>query len=426
MDRTKILTLILAGGAGGRLELLTAERAKPAMPFGGTYRLIDFPLSNAVHSGLSDVWVLQQYQAHTIGEHLANGRPWDLDRNRGGLMTIAPHTGTTGSGWHQGNADAIHRNRSLIREFDPDVILVLSADHVYQLDYRRVIEAHAATGAGVTIVTTEVPQQDAGRFGVLETDRDGRVTRFAYKPDEPFSGTVTTEVFVYTASVLLETLEQLAQEAAEDADGDDGGDQEQDGPSLQDFGHGLLPRLVDEGRAFGYPLGGYWRDLGTVESYWQGHMDLLRDRARDDAQEGLDLDDPAWPILTVGHQRMPALVAAGAAVTDSLVAPGCVIRGTVDHSVLAPGVVVQAGAQVRDSVVMRDTTIGPGSIVEGAIVDSNVEIGADVRLGARPDPSSPELVLVGRGARVADGTQVPAGGRVEGRPREAVTARHPI
>lgn len=423
MDQTKILTLILAGGEGGRLELLTAERAKPAMPFGGTYRLIDFPLSNAMHSRLTDVWVLQQYQPHTIGELLANGRPWDLDRNRGGLMTITPHTGTTGSGWHRGNADAIYRNRSLMREFAPDLVVVLSADHVYQLDYRLAIEAHQATGADVTMVTTEVPQEEAGRFGVLETDDDGRVTRFAYKPDEPFSGTVTTEVFVYTAGALLDTLEQLAREAADD-DGSDA-DDEQDGPSLQDFGHGLLPRLVEEGRAYAYPLDGYWRDVGTVESYWQGHMDLLDDGDAGGSAAGrrLDLDDPGWPILTVGHQRMPARLAVGAAVTGSLVGPGCVIRGTVERSVLAPGVLVEAGAVVRSCVVMRDTTIGRCSVVEGTIVDSNVEIGADVRIGAVPDPDAPELTLIGRGAQVADGTQVPAGGRVEGRPREAVTAR---
>ena len=423
MERPKILTLILAGGEGGRLELLTAERAKPAMPFAGSYRLIDFPLSNAVHSDLTDVWVLQQYQPHTIGELLANGRPWDLDRNRGGLMTITPHTGTTGSGWHHGNADAIHRNRSLIREFRPDLVVVLSADHVYQLDYRLVIEAHQARDAGVTIVTTEVPQESAGRFGVLDVDDDGRVTRFAYKPDEPFSGTVTTEVFVYDAAVLLDTLEQLAAEASADGDGDDGAE-EQDGPSLQDFGHGLLPRLVDAGRAYAYPLGGYWRDVGTVESYWEGHMDLLDDRPGGaDGPGGLDLDDPDWPILTVGHQRMPARLTGSATVTESLVAPGCVVRGVVERCVLAPGVVVEEGAEVRFSVIMRDTTIGRGAVVEGAVVDSNVEIGADVRLGAVPDAAAPEITLVGRGAQIADGTDVAPGARVEGRPREAVRAR---
>jgi len=339
-------------------------------------------------------------------------------------MTVTPHTGTAGSGWHQGNADAIHRSRALIREFAPDLIVVLSADHVYQLDYRLVIEAHGASGADVTMVTTEVPKDEAGRFGVLDTADDGRVTRFAYKPDEPFSGTVTTEVFVYTASVLLDTLQQLADEAEADAEAEAGGE-EQDGPSLEDFGHGLIPRLVEAGRAFAFPLEGYWRDVGTVESYWQGHMDLLGDDGGrgSTGPRGLNLDDPAWPILTVGQQRMPARLATGASVTDSLIAPGCVIRGAVHRSVLAPGVVVEAGADVRSSVVMRDSTIGRGSVVEGAIIDSNVEIGADVRIGAEPDPDVPELTLVGRGAQVADGTRVPPGARVEGRPREAVAAR---
>jgi glucose-1-phosphate adenylyltransferase len=401
MARERILALVMAGGEGGRLDLLTERRAKPAMPFAGVYRLIDFVLSNCTHSGLADVWVLAQYQPHALNEHLANGRPWDLDRTRGGLRIMQPYLGRDESGWYRGNADAIYRNIAAIRRHEPDTILVLSADHVYTLDYRDVIARHHECEATVTMVTTRVPRERAGQHGVVETDEAGRVTGFAYKPDEPASDLVTTEVFVYDAPALLDTIEALVSEG--------GGEGDDEGASLRDFGHDLLPRLVEGGRAYEYRLEGYWRDVGTVDSYWAGHMDLLAD------EPALDLENPHWPILTLAPQRRPARVEATARIDRSLIAPGCTVRGTVVRSVLAPGVVVEAGATVRDAVILDDARIAAGATVECAIVDMAARIGAGATVGRAPDgqPTADDIALVGLRATVADGANVPAGARVQ-------------
>ena len=363
-SRTRTLAIVLAGGAGSRMGPLTENRAKPALPFAGLYRLIDFPLSNCANSGITDVWVLQQYQPHSLEDHLANGRPWDLDRSFGGLLLLQPFTGGEEEGFAEGNADALWRHHRLIAEFAADVVLVLSADAVYTLDYRDVVDAHLAHEADVTMVTTEV-DEDAGRFGVVTVGSDHRVTTFDYKPDDPRSNTVTTEVFAYRPAALLETLESLA---------------EGDGP-LEDFGDALLPRLVDGGRAYAFPLEGYWRDVGTPESYWQAHQDLL-----DGA--GLDLDDLDWRIMTRAGHRPPALVEAGATVARTLLSPACRVAGRVSGSVLSPGVVVEAGAVVEESVILHDAVVRAGARVHRAIVDAGVEVpaGAEVR---STDPGAP-------------------------------------
>jgi glucose-1-phosphate adenylyltransferase len=361
--RGRILALVLAGGEGGRLGPLTDERAKPAMPFAGVYRLIDFPLSNCHHSRFSDVWVLQQYEAHSLSEYLANGRPWDLDRTFGGLRVVQPYTGDPESGFYEGNADAIYRNREAIDDFDPEVILVLSADAVYKLDYQAVVDEHRERGADLTLVTTEVPVEEAGRFGTVDVEADGRVRRFEYKPEEPTGGVVTTEVFVYESRVLLDTLSELA--------GGDG--------RLEDFGHELLPRLVEAGKTYAHDLGGYWRDVGTIESYWQAHMDLLGSEPK------LHLDDPDWPILTMASQRPPARLERSAQVDESLVSPGCAVAGRVERSVLGPGVIVEAGAEVIESVVLDDARIA--ARVSRAIVDARAEVEDDV-------PGESEIAVV--------------------------------
>ena len=355
---------MLAGGAGSRMGPLTEHRAKPALPFAGLYRLIDFPLSNCANSGITDVWVLQQYQPHSLEDHLANGRPWDLDRSFGGLLLLQPFTGGDEEGFAEGNADALWRHHRLIAEFEADVVLVLSADAVYCLDYRDVIDSHLERDADVTMVTAEV-DGDASRFGVVIAGDDGRVTSFEYKPEEPQSNVVTTEVFAYRPSALLDTLESLAE-----------GDE-----PLEDFGDALLPRLVGAGRAYSFPLESYWRDVGTPESYWQAHQDLL-----DGA--GLDLDDLDWRIMTRAGHRPPALLEAGATVERSLVSPGCRVAGRVAGSVLSPGVVVEAGAVVEDSVVLHDAVIGAGAKVERAIVDAGAQVpaGEQVHSTDRDEP----------------------------------------
>jgi glucose-1-phosphate adenylyltransferase len=351
---------------------LTERRAKPALPFAGLYRLIDFPLSNCTNSGITDVWVLQQYQPFALEDHLANGRPWDLDRTVGGLLLLQPFTGGEEEGFAEGNADALWRHHRLIAEFAADVVLVLSADAVYALDYRDVVDVHLARDADVTMVTTTV-DEDAGRFGVVSADDDGRVTEFAYKPEQPATDVVTTEVFAYRPSALLSTLEDLA-----------AGDE-----PLADFGHALLPRLVDAGRAYAFALRGYWRDVGTPEAYWQAHQDLI-----DGA--GLDLDDLDWRIRTTGGHRPPARLDAGSSVERSLISPACRVGGSVRRSVLSPGVVVEAGAVVVDSVILHDVVIRAGARVEKAIVDAGVEVAAGAHVHST-DPDAPVAVL-GRAA----------------------------
>ena len=408
MPRRRVLTLVLAGGEGGRLEVLTEQRAKPAMPYAGVYRLIDFTLSNCIHSGLTDVWVVQQYQPHALSDHLSNGRPWDLDRTRGGLRVLQPYLGgRSESGWYRGNADAIYRNKAEIELFDPDLLLVLSADHVYKLDYGDVVARHQESGGDVTMVTTQVPIAEAGRFGTVEVDTSGRVSRFEYKPERPQSDLVTTEVFVYDARKLLETLEELASESGAAADDDDDDDE----ASFADFGDALIPRLVEAGRAYDYRLEGYWRDVGTVASYWQGHMELVGE------EPALRLDDPRWPILTASVQRPPARVDSSARIDDSLVSPGCRIAGSVSRSVLAPGVVVEEGATVSDSILLEGTVVAGGATVGCAVLDMNVRVGRGATVGTAHRQGDAcddsQITLVGEEAEIDAETAVEAGARVE-------------
>jgi len=412
--RPRVLALILAGGQGGRLDVLTERRAKPAVAFGGTYRLIDFALTNCMHSGLSDVWVVEQYRPHDLNEHLANGRPWDLDRTVGGLQVLPPYQTRGGendaeAGFAEGNADALFQQRDFLRSWNPDVLLVLSADHVYRLDFRDVLDAHFATdGAEVTLVTTQVPRGEANRFGVVQTTKHGgRVTAFDYKPDDPPAdpgadddtlATVTAEVFVYDAPVLLDTLDALAAEK-----GDESGDKKGEASSgLRDFGNELLPRLVARGHAHAFALDGYWRDVGTVESYWQAHQDLRGDPPR------LVLDKPAWPLRSAVVPRAPARIFQTARVDDSLVSPGGVVRGNVSHSVLGPGVVIEAGAIVRDSVLGQNVVVAAGAVVDHAILDENARVGAGATVGRKTGRTSAVPVTADNLVVIGQNVVVPA------------------
>lgn len=388
MARPRTLVLVLAGGAGSRLELLTDDRAKPVVPYGGAYRLIDFPLSNCLHSGIGDVWVVQQQHPASLADALANGRPWDLDRSTGGLLVLPPGQGSDREGWHHGTADALWKQARLIREFAPDALVVLSADAAYRCDYAEVVGGHLASDAAVTMMTTRVARREASRYGVVETNADGAVTSYADKPDRPASDVVTIEVFVLDPARVLDELESLMGRV---------GDDEQ----LGDLGDHLFPRLVDEGVVREHRFTGYWRDVGTVDAYWESHMDLVRPRPR------FVLDDPQWPILTAGHRAPTARVRERADVGESLLCGGCEVAGTVHGSVLSPRVVVEAGAVVRRSVLLPGSVVRSGAIVERAVVDAGVAVGRDCSVG---EPRG-AVALVGRGITLRRGTVVPAGGR---------------
>ena len=381
MPRTRTLVLVLAGGEGGRLELLTHRRAKPAVSFAGTHRLIDFPLSNCLNAGLGDVWVAQQYNPHSLSDHLANGRAWDLDRTTGGLIVLHPAEGNEGDeGFQSGTAEVVHANGRMIREFGPRALVVVSADAVYKLDYDALVDEHLETGADVTMVTTEVEPDDAGRYGVVQA-RGGRVREYVYKPDEPAGNLVSNEVFVFRPEALLDVLEELA---ADD--------------ELQDLGHAALPRLVEGGNVREHRFVDYWRDVGTIAAYWRAHRELTED------EPPIDLDDPAWPVLThATSHRASAQVLAGAALDRALLAPGSRVGGNVERSVIGRGAVVESGATVRDAVVLPGAVVRAGATVECAVIDQGVDVRADV--GA----AGGDIALVGLEATVEE--PVAAGGR---------------
>ena len=387
MPRSRPLVVVLAGGAGGRLELLTRDRAKPAVPFAGTHRLIDFPMSNCRNSGLQDVWVSQQFNPISLSDHLSNGRPWDLDRTSGGYLALQPRLGNDDrTGFQQGTADAIWRYAPLIREFAPDSVVIVSADAVYTCDYAALIEEHREAAADVTMVTTRVEPDDAGRYGVVQAEA-GTIREYVYKPEEPVGNLISNEVFVFSPAALLDTLDELAAGA-----GDDG---------LQDLGHELLPRLVEGGSAREHRFDGYWRDVGTVSAYWAAHQELVGE------DPPIDLDDPRWPVLTRSTAaHASSRVAADATIQQSLLAPGARVAGTVTRSVIGRGAVVEAGAVVTESVVLPGAVVRAGARVRRSILDDGVQVGRDATVGG-----DGEIALVGLGAEVAAGTAVPAGGR---------------
>ncbi|HEU5484164.1 MAG TPA: sugar phosphate nucleotidyltransferase [Microlunatus sp.] len=426
----RILALVQAGGAGSRLDVLTRETPKPALPYAGAFRLIDVPLSNLRNSGISDVWVSVQYLGQSLSDVMANGKPWDLDRHRGGFRVVMPEQAGPAAqeGFVSGNAEELLSNRDAIRRHAADAVLVLSADHVYRLDYADVVEQHLRHDAECTVVTTEVDLDDASHHAVVITDDEGRVERVEYKPDQPPSTTVATEVFVYQPEALVEVLEELhrslsvpaarsaagqASDEAEDDDPSDGTGPEnenepEDGSALGDFGEHLLPAMVDRGRVHAYRMPGYWRDLGRPETYLAAHRELL---AGD-----VPLFDRDWPLTTTVEKRAPARLHLGCSVVDSMISDGCEISGAVRNSVLGPGVVVEAGGQVRDSVVFADVVVRSGATVDWSIVDHDTEIGGGARVGtANPGEviEAARIALVGADCRIAPGAQVAQGARLE-------------
>ena len=406
----RILALVQAGGAGSRMDVLTRELPKPALPYAGAFRLIDVPLSNLRNSGVSDVWVSVQYLGQALADVMANGKPWDLDRHRGGFRVIMPEQAgpPAEEGFVGGNAEELLSNRDAIRRQSADAVLVLSADHVYRLNYAEVVAEHLRLDAECTVVTTEVSLEDAGHHAVVIIDDDGRVERMDYKPEQPASTTVATEVFVYQPEALVEVLEELHRAMSVSAVQGTDDNESSGGSALGDFGEHLLPAMVERGKVHAYRLSSYWRDLGRPETYLAAHRDLLTGE--------VPLFEPDWPITTTVEKRAPARMHQGCTVADSMISDGCEIFGSVRNSVLGPGVVVEAGGQVRDSVIFADVMVGSGATVDWAIVDHDSEIGGGARVGsgnpgAVLDPD--RMVLVGPDCRIEPGAQVDPGSRLE-------------
>lgn len=350
MHIPRTLAIVLAGGKGSRLGALTEKKVKPALPMGGTYRLIDVSMSNLMHSHISDVWVVQQYLPHSLNVHLDNGRPWDLDRTHGGLQVLPPFEGATGEGFAQGNSDSLYRQRDLIRDFDPDLVLVLSADQLYTINFLNVIDTHVRAHADLTVVTTEV-NDDASRYSVVQVHDDGAVVDFQYKPEQPDGQLIAGEMFLFRGDSLLEALDVVHDQNGE----------------LSDYGHDLLPWFVANRTVVEHRLDGYWMDLGTLQSYWTAHMQILDG-------DGATLDDPGWPILSAQPQLLPARVASTARLRDAMISAGSHIMGSVEHSVIGPGVVIEEGAVVRNSVLLDGVRVGAGVQLENVIADVRAEI----------------------------------------------------
>jgi glucose-1-phosphate adenylyltransferase len=400
--RGEVLALVQAGGQGSRMDVLTRERAKPALPYGGVHRLIDFALSGLVHADLADVWVSLEYQVTSIDEYLSGGRPWSLDRNRGGFRRIVPQTGTgpaTESGFAHGNGDLLLRMSADLEAFGARTLAVCSADHVFNMDLAPVVEEHVAAGRVATVLTSEVTKKDASDNVVVLARADGRITGIEHKQSRPSSGTIATEIFLYDTEALLSTLHDLRRElAGEQEDGDSG---------IGDFGEHLLPRLVESGRAVAVPLAGYWRDVGQPGLYLQSHRDLLRGH--------VDVfDHPDRPVISHWPDRPAARVRAAGKCRDSLLSPGADVSGLVVGSVLGPGVVVEKGAEVHDSVLMDDCVVRAGAVVRTSVLDERCDVAPKARVGSEPSTRlarDDDLVLVGRDSRVEG--EVAAGARLE-------------
>ena len=397
---SKVLAVILAGGQGERLSLLSQKRAKPAVPFAGKYRIIDFALSNCVNSGITDVAVLTQYRPHSLHDHIGIGRPWDLDRQKGGVVMLQPYIGQQESEWYLGTADAVYQNLDFIMEARYDYVLILAGDHIYRMDYSPMIAFHQQRNAAATLGAVIVPLEEGHRFGILETDAEGRVQSFEEKPAQPRGTLGSMGIYVFSRDTLTRVLIDDARASETGAT-----------PTQHDFGRNIIPSMMARGeRVFAYPFSGYWQDVGTIQSYWQAHMELLSD------QPAFDLYDPSWIIHTRSEERPPAHIRSGANIHSSLISHGCIIKGQVERSVLSPGVVVEENAVVRDSILLFDTVIGAGSVVDHAILDKEVIVGKNCQIGFGDDMTKPNklepsrlntgITLIGKRVHLPDNLTV--------------------
>ncbi|MCR4905680.1 MAG: glucose-1-phosphate adenylyltransferase [Clostridiales bacterium] len=389
--KQECVAMLLAGGQGSRLYTLTEKTAKPAVCFGGKYRIIDFPLSNCVNSGIYTVGVLTQYQPLQLNEYIGNGQPWDLDRGQSGVMVLPPYQAKSGADWYKGTANAIYQNFNFIDRYDPDYVLILSGDHIYKMDYAKMLAAHKEKGADCTIAVLEVTLEEASRFGIMNTDEDLRITEFEEKPKHPKSTKASMGIYIFNTALLRRYLEE----------------DEADPASSKDFGKNVIPKMLGDGcKMYAYPFRGYWKDVGTIQSLWEANMDLVGE------QPVFDLRDRDWRIYSRNYSDSPHFVGEYAKISNSLITEGCTIEGIVENSVLSSGVKVCRGAYIKDSIIMSGVTVGEGATVNYSIVDDGALIGAGSTVG-RTKASGEKITVIGSDLCLKPATDVPGGEMVD-------------
>ena len=387
--KTDVVAMLLAGGQGSRLGVLTKSIAKPAVPYGGNYRTIDFPLSNCVNSGIYTVGVLTQYQPLVLNDYLGNGQPWDLDRINGGVHVLSPYEAIGGAEWYKGTANAIYQNINFIEKYDPEYVVILSGDHIYKMDYAKMVDFHKKNNADCTIAVLEVPWEEASRFGILATDENDQIYEFAEKPAEPKSNKASMGVYVFSWDKLKKYLTE----------------DEADPNSSNDFGKNIIPKMLGDGqRMFAFPFKGYWKDVGTIESLWEANLDIINPNV------DLDLSDKSWRIYSRNPMAPPHYIGKDAIVENSSVSEGCEIDGLVDYSVVSPNVTIEKDAEVKYSVIMPGATIKSGAKVYYSIIAEDAVIESGAQVGAIPeDLENPEdwgVAVIGSGATITSGKKI--------------------
>ena len=389
--KKEIVAMLLAGGQGSRLYALTQDMAKPAVPYGGKYRIIDFPLSNCINSGIDTVGVLTQYQPLVLSEYIGNGQPWDLNRTHGGVHVLPPYETASGKSWYAGTANAIYQNMSFVDRYNPEYVAILSGDHIYKMDYSEMLDFHKKTNADATIAVLEVPWEEASRFGIMSADENNVITEFAEKPKEPKSNLASMGVYIFTWKVLKQYL--IANEKDETA--------------TKDFGKNIIPAMLDDKcKMVAYHFSQYWKDVGTIDSLWEANMDCL------DPNVPLNLYDNNWKIFSRNPVMPPHYAGANSKIENSMVAEGCNIYGTVDFSILFSGVTIEEGAVVRDSIIMPNTVIKRDAVIEYSIVGEDCVIGEGSHIGERPETIEDKdkwgVAVVGHKVNISDNAVVKA------------------
>ena len=382
----EMIAMLLAGGQGSRLYALTEKLAKPAVPFGGKYRIIDFPISNCVNSGIDTVGVLTQYQPLVLNEYIGNGQPWDLDRLYGGIHVLPPYQKASGSDWYKGTANAIYQNISFIERYDPEYVIILSGDQICKQDYNEFLEFHKAKGAEFSVAVMEVPWEEAGRFGLMVTDETDRITEFQEKPKDPKSNLASMGIYIFNWDILKKYLEE----------------DEADETSENDFGNNIIPNLLrDNRKMYAHRFIGYWKDVGTISSLWEANMEVL-----DPENSGIDLFDEEWKVYSRNSGMNGHKIGENAVVENSMITDGCRINGAVKHSVLFAGVKVEEGAVVEDAVIMGGTTIKAGAVVKHCIIAENVVVGENAVVGAMPTEDEKGVATIGAGVNVGANAKI--------------------